>query len=249
MFLLNLSLQRPNFAQALCTSVHKNKKTFTLTHTWKPTRISKKYIIKNRFRKQNPSKKKRNNQKNSHNFCLTHEKSIPALSYISLHTLKKTLKLNFEKTAPSAILVFSAIFLFVFSKNTLLMPKNKQPQPQIENINTLLENINNVINLVPRRIRVPHPKHRKYEQIQIVIPSQLPCNLTYLPSPRPNLKKKRLRISSPNDKTKSNNSKSNRAKKKSQKSINFSTTFTVQYSKKFPNISMGSISKKTRKTR
>ena len=94
------------------------------------------------------------------------------------------------------------------------MPKNKQPQPQIENIDTLLENINNVVKLVPRRIRVPHTQHRKYEQIQIVTPSQLPCKLTYLPSPRPNLKEKRLRISSPSDRTKSNNSKSNRAKKK-----------------------------------
>ena len=150
----------------------------------------KKYLIKNHFRKQNPSKKKRNNQKNSHNFCLTHGKSIPALSYISLDTLKKTRKLNFEKTVSSEILVFSANIFFVFSKNTLLMPKNKQPQPQIENINTLLENINNIVKLVPRRIRIPHTQHRKYEQIQIVTPSQLPCKLTYLPSPRPNLKKK-----------------------------------------------------------
>ena len=146
----------------------------------------------------------------------TYAKSIPTLSCISLHTLKKNRKTQFcygKKNSLRNFGLFSKYFFRLY-KNTLFMPKGKQPQEQIENINTLFENINNVLNLVPRRIRVPHPKHRKYEQIQVVTPSQLPCYLTYLPSPRTKLKKKRHRISSPSDETKSNDSKSNRAKKK-----------------------------------
>ena len=84
-------------------------------------------------------------------------------------------------------------------------------------VNFLLAS-NTITKLQPRRINQhenPHEKHNvPNQQFQIIIPPQIPHNLTSQRYPNPKSKKKRLKNSSLPQKTQSDDLKSNHSQKK-----------------------------------
>ena len=88
----------------------------------------------------------------------------------------------------------------------------------IGNYPNFLLAIDAIIRLKPRRINQhenPQEKHNvPNEQFQIVIPRQIPHNVTSQQYPQPKSKKKRRRISSLPQKTESDDLKSNHSQKK-----------------------------------